>query len=161
MNPTTRSSHDVRAWFVENQESLAVLAGVLRILHPEQYHIGFRALHGLLEKPEWLSNPSHISDLLRAWALPFTGAAVLVNRETLPHRDKDAPLCGFDLCATLGDYNDGYIVIPDLHTHLAYQPGTVIFLLARTLVHEVAHVNGGRAAIVLFNKDPVQEGLRL
>ncbi|TFK59888.1 hypothetical protein BDN72DRAFT_780128 [Pluteus cervinus] len=148
-------------WFSKYHHILALLAGVLRIVHPEQFDLGYQALYKLRVSPNDVKDIEYVSLILEAWALPFTGAAILVNRETHSHRDLDAPQQGFDLCATLGTYTLGEFRLPDLQTTLFYPPGTTVLLLARTLKHEVPHVDGERAAIVLFNKDSVLEGIKL
>lgn len=59
----------------------------------------------------------------------------------------------------MGTYSAGWFNIPDLRTSLAYCPGAAVLLLAKTFAHEVPHVDGERAAIILFNKDPIYEAL--
>ncbi|TFK59876.1 hypothetical protein BDN72DRAFT_780138, partial [Pluteus cervinus] len=155
------SSVPVIQWFSKHLDILAVLCGVIQIIHPEQYSRGLETLLGLISNPQLLSNPEYIIPLLNEWCLPFTGIAILVNRQSEVHRDRDAPLMGFDICTTMGFYLAGWFNLPDLKTSLAYPPGAAVFLLAKTFNHEVPHVDGERAAIILFNKDPIQEALRL
>lgn len=148
-------------WFQSIYPILAVLSGVLKIVHPEQYALGMSLLEELPQHPQHLSNPEFMLDLLARWALPFSGMAVLVNRSTAAHRDKGGFSTFFDLCTTFGHYSSVPFKLPQVRTTLSYSPGCSIILLAKIFIHEVPAIPADRVALILFTKDHIAETLKL
>lgn len=102
---------------------LAVLSGVLLLVHPDQYRVSIRALRLLSTNSDLLSNPDIMRIYLEEWALPFTGLAVLVNRSTAPHRDMGGNRSAYDICVSVGNYDQACFSMPDIRTKVVYNSG--------------------------------------
>ena len=83
-------------------------------------------------------------DLLQFWASPFHCMQLIVNRETLNHRDTRGWMFGYDLLTTFGDYNNGVLSLPTIGIECEYNPGTVTALMGKLIIHGVKPVNGER-----------------
>lgn len=89
-------------------------------------------------------------DLLEFWSSPFHCMQLIINRETLNHRDTSGWTFGYDLLATFGDYNNGVLSLPTIGINCEYNPGTVTALMGKLIVHGVAPVNGERFCFAQF-----------
>ncbi|TFK59267.1 hypothetical protein BDN72DRAFT_780976, partial [Pluteus cervinus] len=156
-----RTGDQAFIWFSHHIELLAVLSGVLRIVHPEQYHLGDMALDRILGRTERITDIDLVHTLIKEWGIPFTCLSVIVNRSTPPHRDQGGRTSWFDTCATFGNYTSGWFEMPDFRIRCFYVPGCVVMLLSKMITHQVDAVHGDRAAFLLFSKNAVHHGLVL
>ena len=77
------------------------------------------------------------------------------------HRDNSSrPEC-FDMLLTLGNYDDGEIVFPNLGVWLRYNPGTLVALSGKLIQHGVEEVDGDRVCLAFYMKDNVHERLNV
>jgi hypothetical protein len=98
---------------------------------------------------------------LDLWATPFTGLSVIMNRETITHRDVKGYRESLDLLLTIGRYTGGRFHLPGLGFSLIYNPGTVVALAGNVLQHGVCPVTGERACLAHFWHHKVAEKLSI
>lgn len=134
-----------------------LLAAIYSIIQPDMFESGITIFEELIEHAEELNKP--ISKALLVWATPFTGLSVILNRETITHRDVKGYRESFDLLLTIGDYTGGRLHLPGLGFSLIYDPGTVVALAGNVLQHGVCPVAGDRACLAHFWHQKVGERL--
>jgi hypothetical protein len=100
-----------------------------------------------------------IVNALELWATPFTGLSVIMNRETITHRDVKGYRESFDLLLTIGNYAGGQLHLPRLGFSLIYNPGTVVALAGNVLQHGVCRVTSDWACLAHFWHHKVGERL--
>lgn len=121
------------------------------LVHPHMYRAGSSAL-------EYLKANSTTPDIATMWPSLFSNISVIVNRETIPHRDGGDLPEAFDLLLALGTYSTAQLDIEDFDLHLEYQPGTAVFLCANVLKHGVSNwIDGDRVCYAHFLKGKVLE----
>jgi hypothetical protein len=76
---------------------------------------------------------------------------------TACHRDNSSRPEAYDLLATLGSYHSGKMKLPGLGLILDYNPGTVVALSGRIVLHEVPEVVGNRVCLAYYMRDNVHE----
>lgn len=133
-----------------------LLAAIYSIIQPDMFESGFEGFEKLAEQGQL--NESIIK-ALDSWATPFTGLSVIMNRETITHRDVKAYRESFDLLLTIGRYTGGRLHLPGLGFSLIYDPGTVVALAGNVLQHGVCPVTGDRACLAHFWHHKVGERL--
>ena len=125
----------------------ALVARVYSIIQPDLFDSGYKALDQLTEHSQ-LNNT--ILNALEAWSTPFTGLSVILNRETITHRDIKGYRESFDMLVTIGDYSEGRLHLPGLGFSLVYNPGTLVAIAGNILAHGVCSVAGERACLAHF-----------
>jgi hypothetical protein len=78
-----------------------------------------------------------IQQSLGKWSSIFTGHTWIINRKTPPHRDRGGFKAGFDYLSVLGTASS-FITLRDINITAQYNPGTVVGVPGRVLVHEVS-----------------------
>lgn len=79
----------------------------------------------------------------------FVGYYVVLNLETLLHRDCMDPRNGWVAMAVFGCYEGGELYLPDILLRLPYKNGDIVFMRSWALQHFVSAFNGTRYVIVL------------
>lgn len=153
------ASSPAQNWLRDNLEFLAICGGLLSIIHPELYELGAKAIQRLSDDPRYLRDPEHLQDALRYWIVPFSGVAIISQRETPTHRDVGCRPNWYDLLTTLGEYEGATMRLPDLGYCLQYESGTMIGLCARVIRHGVEKQIPGRVCVSLFVRDNVLDRL--
>ncbi|KAG2366907.1 hypothetical protein BDR07DRAFT_1479670 [Suillus spraguei] len=83
----------------------AIASAALRVMHPQQYFAGLRALSHLGDKAVSKELPQ-MPETLQYWASVFNSLSIISNRETPNHRDHlSIPEC-FDILTTVGNYSN-------------------------------------------------------
>ncbi|KAG2354743.1 hypothetical protein BDR07DRAFT_1494135 [Suillus spraguei] len=83
----------------------AIASAALRVMHPQQYFAGLRALSHLGDKAVSKELPQ-MPETLQYWASVFNSLSIISNRETPNHRDHlSIPEC-FDILTTMGNYSN-------------------------------------------------------
>ncbi|KAG2353807.1 hypothetical protein BDR07DRAFT_1495642 [Suillus spraguei] len=91
----------------------AITSAALRVMHPQQYFTGLRALSHLGDKALSKELPQ-MPETLQYWASVFNSLSIISNRETPNHRDHlSIPEC-FDILTTVGNYSDARMSMPSL-----------------------------------------------
>ena len=131
------------------------MAALLRIIHPAQFFQCFGLSKQIAESVP-INHRQTVLDLLEFWASPFHCMQVIVNRETINHRDTRGWALGYDLLATFGNYNNGVLSLPTIVLECLYNPGTVTGLMGKVFIHGVRQQKG-----LLQDGFPLREGLIL
>ena len=135
----------------------AIVAAIYAVIQPDLFESGLAIFEELADHAEELNQS--IGNALSAWATPFTGLSVILNRETITHRDIKGYRESFDLLLTIGHYTGGRFHLPGLGFSLLYDPGTVVALAGNVLQHGVCPVAGDRACLAYFWHRKVGERL--
>ena len=125
------------------------MAALLRLIHPAEFFQCFQ-LSKRIAKSVPLNHRQTVLDLLELWASPFHCMQIIVNRETINHRDTRGWALGYDLLATFGNYNNGILSLPTIGLECLYNPGTVTGLMGKVFIHGVQPVNGERLCFAQF-----------
>jgi hypothetical protein len=133
-----------------------LLAAIYSIIQPDMFESGLAAFDQLTEDSQLNETVIKALDL---WATPFTGLSVIMNRETITHRDVKGYRESLDLLLTIGQYTGGRFHLPGLGFSLIYNPGTVVALAGNVLQHGVCPVTGERACLAHFWHHKVAEKL--
>jgi hypothetical protein len=133
------------------------MGALLQIIHLELYNAGILALTNLANNPSLVKEGEAVFAILKLWAIPFTGYSMISNRSTPVHRDNSSRPEAYDLLATLGSYHSGKMKLPGLGLILDYNPGTVVALSGRIVLHEVPEVVGNRVCLAYYMRDNVHE----
>ncbi|KAG2361476.1 hypothetical protein BDR07DRAFT_1377167 [Suillus spraguei] len=91
----------------------AIASAALRVMHPQQYFAGLRALSHLGDKAVSKELPQ-MPEMLQYWASMFNSLSIISNWETPNHRDHLLiPEC-FDILTTVGNYSNARMSMPSL-----------------------------------------------
>lgn len=94
------------------------------------------------------------------WHSVMLGLALIFNRITPGHVDDRSIAEGYDILATLGNYENGLLHLPDHNLSLPYGPGTLIILRGRLIKHAVEPWVGSRkVTLALFSNEAVRKQL--
>jgi hypothetical protein len=88
-----------------------------------------------------------VQDSLNKWPSIFTGHSWIINRKTPAHRDSGGFISGFDYLSIFGTASS-IIKLRDINITAQYNPGTVVALPGKVLVHEVEGWRGGNRVCV-------------
>ncbi|KAG2358857.1 hypothetical protein BDR07DRAFT_1379132 [Suillus spraguei] len=114
----------------------------LRVMHPQQYFAGLRALSHLGDKALSKELPQ-MPETLQYWASVFNSLSIISNRETPNHRDHlSIPEC-FDILTTMGNYSKARMSMPSLQLEF------------RIVRHGVDGVEGDQIAWAWYMRDSV------
>jgi hypothetical protein len=140
------------------RDIFALMGAALSIIHPKQYQIGVTAWKAMEEQVEVKAAGGFsnlMTQVLEAWASPFTVAQVVSNRESPIHCDTQGFPTWYDGLLTFGRYEKASFKTPSLGMEFAYHSGTAIFLTSHFVEHGVARVAGDRACIASFMRPEV------
>ena len=134
----------------EMQESGGLLDGILAVTHPKLYAAGRQLMKHL----------SLGNDLVRAvvseWPSVFHAVHVIVNRETLYHRDNNGRPGWYDLLLSLGTYGEEAVLsLRTFGVSLPYDTGSVVTLCSRIIAHGVPAVPPDRICLAWLMKDNI------
>ncbi|KAJ3531312.1 hypothetical protein NMY22_g8206 [Coprinellus aureogranulatus] len=122
--------------FLEDMERVnCLISGLLAIIHPELYKEQVAVLEELALGRARHSDREVMMEAFKHWATPFTGFALISNRETPFHRDSTGGKTLFDILAAFGRYRNGRFEVPLLNSRFMYNPGTAITLPGGLLQH--------------------------
>lgn len=71
------------------------------------------------------------------WNGLFPGLAIIQNRQTAVHRDKNGAQYAGDFLSVFGDFRGGDLALPDLNLGLEWIAGAACFFDGRTFLHKV------------------------
>ena len=134
----------------EMQETGGILDGILAVTHPELYEAG-RALMQQL-----YTDNAHARALVNAWPSVYHAVHVIVNRETLQHRDKNGLAGWFDLLLTVGTYGEEAVLsMRTFGVSVPYDSGSIVMIPSRTVLHGVPPVSPDRVCLAWLMKADV------
>ncbi|KAG2354990.1 hypothetical protein BDR07DRAFT_1381831 [Suillus spraguei] len=120
----------------------AITSAALRVMHPQQYFAGLRALSHLGDKALSKELPQ-MPETLQYWASVFNTLSIISNRETPNHQDHLLiPEC-FDILTTMGNYSNARMSMPSLQLEF------------RIVRHGVDGVEGDQIAWAWYMRDSV------
>ncbi|KAI0069815.1 hypothetical protein K474DRAFT_1747236 [Panus rudis PR-1116 ss-1] len=139
-------------WCTTIREPAAIVSGMLRIMHPEQYEMA-RNMMVQLARFEHLENPLH------RWPAVVTAIAMIANRESPLHRDRGAQYPWLDVLVSVGDYATAEFHMESVGCICANPPGTVIALSGAAIRHGSAHADGPRVCYSFYMREDVRRSL--
>ncbi|EDR01065.1 uncharacterized protein LACBIDRAFT_312551 [Laccaria bicolor S238N-H82] len=134
----------------------AVISAIYSIIQPDLCESGFAVFDQLAEDGQ---QDEATSMALGVWGTPFTGLSVIINRETITHRDVKGYRESFDMLLTIGRYDQGQFYMSGLGFSLLYDPRTLVGLAGNVLPHGVCPVVSERACLAHFWHKKVGERL--
>ena len=138
-------------------ESFALMGATLALIHPSLFAAGMNAMAKMAAGLVTCKEPDLVKEVMKLWPLPFNAFSVISNRQTVPHRDVQGMLSNYDLLATFGSYNDGRFEVPAVGLRFVYNPGTLIGISGKILLHGVGAVSGDRICIASYFREKVME----
>jgi hypothetical protein len=148
------SNKQVQHWLDVMSSSECFWNGITAAIAPELFEAGSTAISEVYGKTRTPPKSVPVSD----WPSIFSGLEVIVNRTTLPHRDRGGAPSHYDLLVSLGVGHDATFSIQDLRADLDYSPGTMCFICGKVLEHSVGPwENGERFVLAHFMKDKVHD----
>jgi len=145
-------------WVNKQMRVLAILGGILSVVHPELYSAGIAALKTMHKNLQSIHKGDRLPAVLKVWSLPFTAITAISNRDTPYHQDNGSAHPWFDILLTVGNYKNGRMELPGLGIRFKYDPGTVVALVGWVVQHG-ASCPGDRACIEYHMRKNVIEEL--
>lgn len=154
MTSASYSNKQVQHWLDVMSSSECFWNGITAAIAPELFEAGSTAISEVYGKTRTPPKSVPVSD----WPSIFSGLEVIVNRTTLPHRDRGGAPSHYDLLVSLGVGHDATFSIQDLRADLDYSPGTMCFICGKVLEHSVGPwENGEQFVLAHFMKDKVHD----
>jgi hypothetical protein len=122
---------------------------ILSVVHPELHHNAMRALHKLRKDSltKWAADE---------WVSAFMGIAVMSNRRSISHIDRNGSPPWYDLLLTAGTYSHAKLRMPEIGLTMNYDSGTVVAICGNALRHEVQDWGeGDRICYAMFMRKAV------
>lgn len=126
----------------------AVLCGILRIMHPDQYRLG-------LETRTAMQQYGRVRDTLLAWPILFSAVTIIANRACPMHREPKGHFHLFDILVSVGSYSSAPFMTEPLGIQVKNSPGTVCGFSGRLCRHGVTFADGARIAYALYMKPEI------
>ena len=136
-------SVNVRSWIKSNRRLLSIAGTILSIVHPDQYNVGMTVLDQIRRHPEKVSNETFFKEILEGWGCPFTEFIVTSNHKISLYRSIAGRGNWLDILLSFGQYEGGYVVLPDIKANFEYQTGTAIVMCVKILRHTVERTTSG------------------
>ncbi|KAJ3526410.1 hypothetical protein NMY22_g10176 [Coprinellus aureogranulatus] len=133
----------------------ALIGALLAIVHPELFEMQVDVMARLKNGEIAVKHDDAMAKVLEYWSSPFTGFALISNRETPFHRDTLGGRLLYDVVATFGRYRGGRFAVPLFGSRFAYGPGTVFVLPGFLFEHGASRVTGDRVCFANFFKPNV------
>lgn len=131
-----------------------LLDGILAVAHPRLYAAAKEVQRRLCERV------AEIREHVINWPTVYNAIQVMVNRETVHHRDTTTRPGWFDMCATVGSYGETAVMsFRNLGVCVPYDTGSVALVASRVVIHAVPRVPPDRIAYVFFMCDAVHKWL--
>ena len=123
----------------------AVLSGILRIMHPDQYRLG-RDTIGTLRQY------AHVREALMKWPTVFSAITLIANRACPMHREPKGHFQLFDLLVSVGTHTCAPLMVQPFGVQVKNSPGTICGFSGRFCRHGVTFADGARIAYALYMK---------
>jgi hypothetical protein len=96
----------------------------------------------MLYQPDVIANMDDTKVAMVAWALPFMAMSLVMNHQTLVHRDVHGHHPCMDLLLTHGPYQGCGMELPCLGIWLLYESGTAVGICEKVVPHAVSDCKG-------------------
>jgi len=154
----TCQKNDISHQFLHDMaESFVMMGATLALIHPSLFAAGMDAMAKMAAGLVKCKEPDLVKEVMEVWPLPFNTFSIISNRQTVPHHDVQGMLPNYNLLATFGSYNDGHFEVPALGMRFIYNPGTLLGISGKVLIHGVASVSGNRVCIANYFREKVME----
>lgn len=140
------------AFLDQSAEALALLMGILAVIHPSQYRLSREIKHWAMQ-----DTPS-CAEGLDKWGSVFTAATIIANRQTPFHRDLGGRPEFYDLLTSVGPYPAAPMYLRPIGVKASNVPGTVCAFSGFALGHAVRRIPFSRLSLALYLRDNVREG---
>jgi hypothetical protein len=88
----------------------------------------------------------------------FLGMAILVDLCCKLHRDSQDTIDGWAADVAFGDFQGGYLQVPQIGFQFQLNPGDVVFMKSSLLYHSVSQTTSrSRIGIVFFTHESMQD----
>lgn len=114
-----------------------IVNAINSLIAPELYRAAQSTLQSLMLLPEPI--PSSV----RTWPSIASGMAVVVNRSTPPHKDKNGMNSCYDLLMTAGEYTSCHLELEEINIKLEYLPRGIVAICGKVFKHGVNEWSGG------------------
>ncbi|KAK7682188.1 hypothetical protein QCA50_014775 [Cerrena zonata] len=139
-----------KRWCEEFFECGAIVSGLLRIMHPDQYRMGYEVL-------KHLASNAHVEEALQRWPSIFNAITLISNRHCPMHRDNKGTFHLFDILVTTGSYSTAPFCSLPLGIQVGNMPGTVLGFSGSAIRHGVAPADGARICHAFYMRGSLQE----
>ena len=152
---TARRATAVQEWYPAFAPVLQAIGRIFQEVDPWAYHV-YRANYQY-----WAARWEFMKRQYVSSRCCFLSTAILINQHVLPHRDGGDMVNGWVAMTVFGDFEGGYLCLPDLNSRIPFQPGDVVIFRSALLEHYVTRFKGQRYSCVFFTKATVvpKEGL--
>lgn len=137
------------AWMRRFTEVGALVSGILRIMNPDQYRMGYEVIQGLMQYDQ-------VVHALSQWPCIFNAVTTISNRCSPMHRDIKGSFPFFDLLISTGDYSTAPLSIQPIGIQFPNGPGSVCGLSGVGFQHGVAAADGARLCHALYMRKSLQ-----
>lgn len=127
----------------------ALLSGILRIMHPDQYRMGYEVMQRLLRC-------SQVFDVLCQWPCIFNAITTISNRCSPMHRDTKGSFHLFDIVISTGQYHTAPFTIEPIGIQFPNTPGSICSLSGMAFQHGAAVADGARICHALYMRKSLQ-----
>ncbi|VDC01775.1 unnamed protein product [Peniophora sp. CBMAI 1063] len=140
-----------RSWLDNSLVFGALMSAALAITHPEQYALARECLVRLSRECPTLE------DILEIWPFAFNALAIVSNRATPTHRDRNSgDVDDYDGMCTIGGDDRVVIEFPGLGLRARYQSGTMVWTSCYMHLHSVSESpDAERVAFAAYVKQSV------
>ncbi|KAK7696209.1 hypothetical protein QCA50_000862 [Cerrena zonata] len=136
-------------WMTAFFEPGAVISGILRIMHPDQYRMGFEILSKL-------ALYAKVEEALLQWPSIFNAITVISNRHCPMHRDTKGAFHLFDILVTSGEYTTAPLIILPIGLQVPNSAGTILGFSGAAFRHGVAPADGTRLCHAFYMRVSLQ-----
>ncbi|KAI0070516.1 hypothetical protein K474DRAFT_1631723 [Panus rudis PR-1116 ss-1] len=136
-------------WCDIMKEAGAIISGILRIIHPEQYRMAYEMRSELLRQ-------DHVASTLRRWPYIFSALSLISNRETPLHRDRSGRHEWYDILISVGNYARAEFQLSSLGFRTDNTPGTLLAFSGSAIRHGAGEADGDRACYALYMRAEMQ-----
>ncbi|KAJ2927250.1 hypothetical protein H1R20_g9842, partial [Candolleomyces eurysporus] len=162
LNP--KAGHNGGPELLEDLMETNVIIGVLlSLIHPSLFDMQFQVLLEVYRKLHSqrcpVTNPELTEAVFEHRSTPFSGFAIIANRETPLHQDTQGGRTMLDILSVFGDHSGGRLEIPLLNARFVYNPKTAFVLPGYLMQHGASRTEGERVCIASYMRPTVGEGI--
>lgn len=135
-------------------EPYAVISGIARIMHPEEYMMGWNMLRAASQDPMFTS-------MINQWPSVFSAVSLVANRVCPYHREAKGDYRLFDILVSSGTYTFAPLQLQPLGFQIPNGPGTVVAFSGKAIRHGVGSADGHRICSAFYMRHSVQSYFRV
>lgn len=137
----------------ESADAGAIISGILRVMHPDQYRMAWEVMNRLrIMRP---------LEALFRWPTIFNAATIVANRQCPLHRDAEGTYPCYDMLVSVGEYEVAPLHLSSLGFKIPNGPGTVAGFSGKVVRHGVADAAGNRIGHAYYVRESLREFLRI